>query len=136
MDEEEKKRPTIKDFDTVCYSKQHNIIQIIKYLIGIGDDLTTAEGNITNIGDQVTTIDTDLKDITELVRQILESSGDMLEIVKNLQQVVSIHDDQIEDLRQRVVTLEQRMDIHERVLDVYFDAIKDLQQRVKDLEDA
>lgn len=41
------------DFDTVCYSNQHNIIELIKHSIGFSVDININAGNIANLNTRV-----------------------------------------------------------------------------------
>lgn len=67
------------EFDTVCYSTQYNIIQLIKHCVGIALQVNINIGNITNLDSQVGNINSELGDLSQLIDQLKEQ----LEGVKN-----------------------------------------------------
>ena len=67
-------------FDRVAYSKQHNIIQIIKYLTGVIPDTVNANADETN-------------QLAELVRDLMSTISDLLDdMLQILQLYVDLKD--------------------------------------------
>lgn len=97
-------------FDKVAYSKQHNIIQIIKYLTGT--IATTINSNADNV-DELASI---LADVAQLVSQLYEFLvslmdtvggllGDMreiLELIAELKESINDQQSQIESIQHQV----------------------------------
>lgn len=69
---------TFADFDTVCYSNQHNIIELIKHCVGIGIEVNINGAAIGNLENKV-----------ENVEQAAQEGHDALLLAKNLNERVS-----------------------------------------------
>lgn len=53
-----------KDFDTVCYSVQHNIEQLIKHAVAIGVQININIGDLDNLKGKVDDMQQDIDDNT------------------------------------------------------------------------
>lgn len=58
------------DFDTVCYSKQHNIIQLINKSVGIGIEINLHAGQISKLEGDVTTLTTTTNQLAGTVNSL------------------------------------------------------------------
>ena len=60
------------DYDTVCYSNQHNIIQLIQHSISIGDTINSITATIQDILDKIANggSDQDIHDLQLLVENL------------------------------------------------------------------
>lgn len=65
------------DFDTVCYSTQYNIIQLIKHCVGIALQVNINIGNISNLDNQVGNLTSELGDLSELIAKLKEQLDDI-----------------------------------------------------------
>lgn len=115
------------DFDTVCYSTQYNIQQLIKHAVGIVIQVNSNTGDISNVQGQISNIDGQLGDIRDLIEQlkgeISEGSGDVNsltlqvnEIQRNLDKLQSDYNvfayavtQDITALGSRITALEQKV---------------------------
>lgn len=50
------------DFDTVCYSNQHNIIELIKHAVAIGIQINLNIADIGNINQELNKVKQDVED--------------------------------------------------------------------------
>ena len=66
-----------KDFDTVCYSTQHNIMQLIKHAISIGVQVNINIDNIQNVQDQLQTVGQEGHDAFLLAQNLNERVSDL-----------------------------------------------------------
>lgn len=108
-------------FDTVCYSVQHNLMELIKHTVAIG-----AQVNI-NIG-TLDSLQAIIQQIQELIEQLQNSSGDTAgqlnslvltvnEIERRLSKIERDYDtfkyavtNDLDNLKDRVDYLEERID--------------------------
>lgn len=44
------------DFDTVCYSSQHNIIELINNAVGISIEINLTQSQVSSLADQLQTV--------------------------------------------------------------------------------
>lgn len=56
---------TFQDFDTVCYSNQHNIIQLIKNSVGLSVEVNINSANISQVQSTVDQVQSDVADAAE-----------------------------------------------------------------------
>lgn len=120
------------DFDTVCYSNQHNIIELIKHAVGISIEINTMA---TDILTALTTANEALRRLQELIDQLYNSGGaggGGPGQIGELQQLVEILRDQTNDLNLRMNSVyEFSFDFRNSVTG---SIINNLQDRVTALE--
>lgn len=93
---------TFDDFDTVCYSNQHNIIELIHRAVGISVEINILDGNVTEALNQANQAN---NNVTNLYNQLYNSGGaggggpgD----IGILQQLVDIMREQLNDLNTKM----------------------------------
>lgn len=59
---------TFGDFDTVCYSSQHNIIELIKHSVGISIEINNVQSDIEDI-------DKNINDMKQEIEEIKNTGG-------------------------------------------------------------
>lgn len=118
---------TFGDFDTVCYSNQHNIIQLIKSAVGFSVEINVVSGKVDKVEQDVSNLETEVDssighlnniqhevnenttDITQLRREFdaytQGASMDFDNINGSLRQLKS----QVEDLFRIVADLDDRI---------------------------
>lgn len=90
------------DFDTVCYSNQHNIIELINHAISI-----TAEINIvTQKVEDLSSLSNDVSDLAGNVQDILDLISDVLGNVQDIAQNVSLLAEIVANHEARIHALE------------------------------
>lgn len=90
--------PTYDDFDTVCYSKQHNIIQLIKYQVEMSDAISALQGQVNGMQSSVGDLADSVNDLAGLSGTILENVSDLAGIVQTLADLVANHEQRIRAL--------------------------------------
>lgn len=112
---------TFQDFDTVCFSNQHNIIQLINNAVGISIEINLTQGQIANLQSQ-------LNDVSDKAQE----GHDALLLTTNLNQ-------RLGSVERRVTAIED-LDATTHNTELYkeFEEIarqlRDLDKRVTDLE--
>ena len=87
--------PTYKDFDTVCYSKQHNIIQLIKYAVQAGEQLE-------NLQSQIGGTDQIVGDIFDLQKDMMDNMQLLADTLSKLAGLVAIHEERITNIENKL----------------------------------
>ena len=86
---------TYKQFDTVAYSIQHNIIQLIKAVV----DMSTEIGALAN---QASNNDAVIGDLVEINGNIVQALNDISTILSQISGTLAIHEERIYQLEQKV----------------------------------
>lgn len=106
------------DFDTVCYSNQHNIIELIRRAVGLSIEVNINAGNISGLSSKVNGI----SDKLDKVEGDAQEGHDAFLLATNLNQRMSsvetwtdaIRNDNIyfqsTPLGQRIADIERRLD--------------------------
>ena len=79
---------TYQDFDTVCYSIQHNIMQLIKCVV----DLSSSGGNNSQL----------IGDLFDVTSDIVTALNDISTILSQMNGLLAIHEQRIYNLEQTV----------------------------------
>ena len=90
--------PKYEDFDTVCYSNQHNIIQLIKYEVEMGEAIEGLQNDVGQLQDQISDVGQSIEDLVGLSGQILDNVADLASIVQTLAELVANHEQRIKAL--------------------------------------
>ena len=83
--------PTYEDFETVAYSKQYNIIQLIKYVVEMS-------GQLDSIASQISDLSNTMQDLFELQGDMLDTMQTMGDTISQLAGIVAIHEERISKL--------------------------------------
>lgn len=84
---------TFANFDTVCYSNQHNIIELIKHMVGVAVQININTQGIADAQKQI-------QDTNTKLDQTTEDAEAALQVGKNLNQAVSHNSFYIEQQEQ------------------------------------
>lgn len=122
---------TYKDFDTVCYSTQYNVIQLIKHCVGIALQVNINIGDITNLFSNVQNIYQNIGDLQELIDKINEA-------IDKLEQSGEDTSGDLNSLVLRVNALERDLSTLQKSFDIFSSAVnqdlKELRERIIALE--
>lgn len=75
---------SFEDYDTVCYSTQYNIIQLIKHSVGISVQVDINTGSIDNIGGQIFGILDDIAGLRDQLQQATTEAGNTANSLNSL----------------------------------------------------
>lgn len=92
----------IKNYDTVCYSIQHNLIQLIKDMVETGSSISGLGDQISDISGSISGIDEDIQQVLGLIETILQLIGDVTQNLELIATLVSNHEDRIKALEDEV----------------------------------
>lgn len=116
---------TFADFDTVCYSTQYNIMQLIKHCVGITVQVNVNESSINNVFGQVNGL---IQEVEDLIKQLEELKGD-----------IGNTDGDVNSLVLKVNELQRTLEQHIREYNTFSYAvvqdINSLTERVRKLEE-
>lgn len=100
---------TKKDFDTVCYNLQHNVMQLVNGVLSITISFNGLESSVDDMKAELDTARDQMQDVVDVVGDVIDAQKDLASVVNGIITLIQEQNDQIESLWDTVTDLTKRV---------------------------